>query len=86
MIERLLEKEKRFGEPDYSRAMQEILAASEKLSKYLQPEGKRLLDELSDAYTRRETTVMEAAFREGFCQATLLALDVLIYQAELPED
>ena len=29
---------------------------------------------------------MEAAFREGFCQAALLALDVLIYQAGLPED
>ena len=53
MIERLLEKEKRFGEPDYSRAMQEILAASEKLSEYLRPEGKELLDKLSDAYTRR---------------------------------
>ena len=29
---------------------------------------------------------MEAAFREGFCQATLLALDVLVYQAGLPEE
>ena len=29
---------------------------------------------------------MEAAFREGFCQAVLLALDVLAYQADLPED
>ena len=44
------------------------------------------LEKLGDAYGQRERVVMEAAFREGFCQAALLALDVLVYQAGLPED
>ena len=48
--------------------------------------GRHWLEKLGDAYGQRERVVMEAAFREGFCRAALLALDVLAYQAGLPED
>ena len=86
MIEHLLESEKRFGEPAYSRATAEILRASETLSHLLDTEGAAWLEKLSENYIRREQTIMESAFRDGFCRAALLVADVLSYQAERPED
>ena len=86
MIEHLLEYEKRFGEPEYSHATAEILRVSEALAQRLDAEGAAWLEKLSESYIRRERAIMEGAFREGFCRAALLALDVLAYQAGLPED
>ena len=86
MIEHLLESEKRFGEPEYSRATAEILRASETLSHLLDTEGAAWLEKLSESYIRRERTIMEGAFRDGFCRAALLAADVLAYRSEQPED
>lgn len=86
MIEHLLESEKRFGEPEYSRATAEILRASEALAHRLDTEGAAWLEKLSESYIRRERAIMEGAFREGFCRAALLAADVLAYRSEQPED
>ena len=86
MIEHLLESEKRFGEPEYSRATAEILRASETLSHLLDTEGAAWLEKLSESYIRRERTIMEGAFRDGFCRAALLAADVLAYRSEQLED
>ena len=86
MIEHLLESEKRFGEPAYSHATAEILRASEALAQRLDTEGAAWLEKLSESYIQREQTIMESAFREGFCRAALLVADVLAYQAEQPED
>ena len=86
MIEHLLEYEKRFGEPEYSRATAEILRVSEALAHRLDTEGAAWLEKLSESYIQREQTIMESAFREGFCRAALLAADVLAYRAERPED
>ena len=86
MIERLLDGERQLGGEESRRAIGDILAASDALASCLDKAGKQWLEKLGDAYGRRERSVMEAAFREGFCQAVLLALDVLAYQADLPED
>ena len=86
MIEHLLEYEKRFGEPEYSRATAEILRVSEALAHRLDTEGAAWLEKLSESYIRRERAIMEGAFREGFCRAALLAADVLAYRAEQLED
>ena len=86
MIERLLDGERQLGGEAYHSAMAQILEAGDALSNHLDDTGRHWLEKLGDAYGQRERVVMEAAFREGFCQAALLALDVLVYQAGLPED
>lgn len=86
MVERLLDRERQLGGEAYHSAMTQILEAGDALINLLDNAGREWLEKLGDAYGRRERVVMEAAFREGFCQAALLALDVLIYQAGLPED
>ena len=86
MVERLLNGEKRPSGEAYRRATVQILEAENELSQRLAVQDRQWLEKLGDAYGQRERVVMEAAFREGFCQAVLLALDVLAYQAGLPED
>lgn len=86
MIERLLEAEGRLGEPAYSQAAGQILQAQRELAASLDEAGRELLEKLEAAYIRREGIVMEAAFREGFCTAALLALDVWAYRREVPEN
>ena len=86
MVERLLDGERQLGGKAYHSSMAQILEATDTLINRLDDVGRQWLEKLGDAYGQRERVVMEAAFREGFCQAALLALDVLVYQAELPED
>ena len=86
MVERLLDGERQLGGQAYHNAMAQILEVGDVLSNLLNDTGRQWLEKLGDAYGQRERVVMKAAFREGFCQAALLALDVLVYQAELPEE
>ena len=86
MVERLLDGERQLGGEAYHSAMAKILEAGDALTNLLDNTGREWLEKLGDAYGQRERAVMEAAFREGFCQAALLAMDVLIYQAGLPEE
>ena len=86
MVERLLDGERQLGGGAYHSSMAQILGATGTLINRLDGVGRQWLEKLGDAYGQRERVVMEAAFREGFCQATLLALDVLVYQAGLPEE
>ena len=80
MVERLLDRERQLGGEAYHSAMAQILEAGDALSNLLDDTGRQWLEKLGDAYGQRERVVMEAAFLEGFCQAALLALDVLVYQ------
>ena len=86
MIERLLEGGRRFGGSAYQTAAEEILRAEAELNGSLGAQGKELLEKLEAAYIRREGIVMAAAFREGFCTAALLALDVWAYRREAPDN
>ena len=86
MVERLLDRERQLGGEAYHSSMAQVLEATDTLINRLDDVGRQWLEKLGDAYGQRERVVMEAAFREGFCQAALLAMDVLIYQAGLPEE
>ena len=79
MIEHLLESEKRFGEPEYSAAGRIIEAKGTALRQRLGTEESDWLEQLEDAYLRRECAVIDGAFRSGLCRAVLLALEVLEY-------
>ena len=80
MIQRLREEGRRFGEPEYSAAGRMIEANGTALRRRLGPEELAWLEQLEDAYLRRECAVIEGAFRSGFCRAVLLALEVLEYR------
>ena len=86
MVERLLDGERQLGGEAYHSSMAQILEATDTLINRLDDVARQWLEKLGDAYGQRDRVVMEAAFREGFCQAALLAMDVLIYQAGLPEE
>lgn len=77
MVERLLDGERQLGGEAYHSSMAQILEATDTLINRLDDVGRQWLEKLGDAYGRRERAVTEAAFREGFCQAALLALDIL---------
>ena len=77
MIERLMQEEARYGEPEYSRRSTEIVQATRALCETLDAEEKQHLAQLEDAYQARETAAIRSAFQEGFCVAVRLALDVL---------
>ena len=83
MIRNLLDESRRFGEPEYSAAGKIVEAKAAALRQRLGKEEAGWLEEMEDAYARREGAVMAEAFRSGFCQAALLGLDVLEYHIAL---
>lgn len=79
MIQRLREDDRRFGEPEYSAAGKVIETSGTALRQRLGAEELGWLEQMEDAYLRRERTVIDGAFRSGFCRAILLALEVVEY-------
>ena len=79
MIERLFDRECRYGEPGYGLALEEIISAKELLLGLLDNAGKEQMERLTDAYLRQENAMALGAFTEGFCIAAGLALDVREY-------
>ena len=80
MIQRLREDGRRFGEPEYSAAGRAIETSGTALRQRLGTEELGWLEQMEDAYLRRERAVIDGAFRSGFCRAVLLALEVLEYR------
>ncbi|RHR11055.1 hypothetical protein DWX58_00915 [Pseudoflavonifractor sp. AF19-9AC] len=77
MIERLMQEDPRYGEPEYSQRSAEIVRATRALCETLDAEEKQHLTRLENAYQLREAAAIRSAFQEGFCVAVQLALDVL---------
>ncbi len=72
MMERLMNQEHPYGEPEYSRLSEEIAKLKTLLCGQLDTDGKRNLDQLSDIYVHQETAVLRDAFSEGFWTAVEL--------------
>lgn len=83
MIEKLLDEEYPYGEPEYSRIAKQITGLKTSLEMQLTPEGKDLLEQISDAYLHQNTIVIKDAFMDGFCTAFEIILDVFSH-IELP--
>ena len=77
MIERLMQAEARYGEPEYSQKSAEIDQITRALYEILDADEKQRLAQLEEAYQAREAAAIRSAFQEGFCAAVRLALDVL---------
>lgn len=75
MIERLMNLERPYGEPEYSRLAEEITRLKQQLSGQLNQEGVQCLEQLTDFYVRQETSVLRDAFADGFWSAVELMLE-----------
>jgi len=80
MIERLMNQEFRYGEPEYSHLEKEIQEMKDVLAKQLDEEGWKLLDQLSSAYIRQGHAMLNNAFADGFCTAVKLMMDVILHE------
>lgn len=75
MIERLMNLERPYGEPEYSRLAEKITQLKQQLAGQVDQEGVRWLERLSDLYIRQETAVLRDAFADGFWSAVELMLE-----------
>lgn len=75
MIERLINLERPYGEPEYSRLSEQIMRLKQELITQLDQEGKDKLEELADTYIRQETVILCDAFADGFWSAIELMLE-----------
>lgn len=77
MIERLMDMERLYGEPEYGKLSQQIIHLRKMLEKQLDEEGVAYLERLSDAYIRQGSVALTDAFADGFWCAVEIALDYL---------
>lgn len=75
MVERLINLERPYGEPEYSRLSEQITQLKQELIIQLDQEGRERLEQLTDAYLRQENAVLRDAFADGFWSAVELMLE-----------
>lgn len=75
MLERLMNPERPYGEPQYSKLSEQISEMRHKLNGQLESEGQSCLEELSNAYIRQGNTMLPNAFADGFWTAVELMLE-----------
>ena len=75
MIERLMDMERSYGEPEYGRLSQQITQLRRTLERQLDQEGLADLERLSDGYIRQGGILLRSGFTEGFCCAVELMLE-----------
>jgi len=64
-------------DPSYTKAMEDLLSAEERLALLLDESGQQSFSALTDAYARLSGAMTERAFHDGFCTAMELIFDVL---------
>jgi len=75
MIERLMNLERPYGEPEYDKLSKEISELRDSLCDKLDQDGKKWLEQMADTCVRRETAVLRDAFADGFWTAVELILE-----------
>lgn len=69
MIERLMNPERPYGEPEYSRLSEQITQLKQELIIQLDQEGEDRLEQLTDTFLHQENAVLRDAFSDGFWSA-----------------
>lgn len=72
MIERLMNLERPYGEPEYSKLSAQISQMKQQLCEQLNQEGKDWLEQLTDTFMRQEPLILRDAFADGFWTAVEL--------------
>jgi len=75
-IDRLIDFEYAYGEPEYSNLAKSASCIQQKLSLTLNPQENALLQQLIDVYTAQYMPITRDAFRNGFCTAITLLNEV----------
>lgn len=75
MLERLMNAERSYGEPQYSNLSEQIAYLVQQLNLRLDKDGMKLLDELCDTYIRQGSAMLPDAFEDGFWTAVELMLE-----------
>ena len=75
MIEKLMNPERPYGEPDYSKLTEQINQLRGSISTQLPPQSQNEMEQLADAYIRRETAALSDAFADGFWAGLELMLE-----------
>lgn len=75
MIERLMNLERPYGEPEYSKLSTQIAQLKQQLCGQLSLQGQEQLEQLSDAYLAQSAALVERSFVDGFCATVDLAMD-----------
>lgn len=75
MIEQLINMERPYGEPAYSKQSEEISRLKNLLCSQLNCEDREHLEQLTNAYLRQENAVLRDAFADGFWTAVELMLE-----------
>lgn len=75
MIEKLMNPEHPYGEPQYSRLSEQINQLQQSISAQLPLQNQKQMEQLADAYIRRETAVLHDAFADGFWTGLELMLE-----------
>ena len=77
MIEKLMNPELPYGEPEYSEIGKEINSLMERLATKLETADRLLLEQLADLHAHRANVVAEDTYVAGFCAALDLVVDYL---------
>ena len=75
MIERFMDCERPYGEPQYSQLSKQISSLCQQLNAQLDKDGQILLEHLSSAYIRQGNTMLPDAYADGFWTAVELMLE-----------
>ena len=77
VIERLFPEEFPFGEPEYSALSARAEQLREELSRLLDENGRKLLEELIETHLRMGNTGLRGAFREGVLTGGKLVREIV---------
>ena len=77
MIEKMMNPELPYGEPEYSELGREINDLMERLAAKMDADDRPLLEQLADLHAHRANVVAEDTYVAGFCAAVDLVLDYL---------
>ena len=80
MTERLMNPERPYGEPEYSKLSAEISLQKSFLRSQLDQEGQRGLEKLSDTYIHQGNMMLSDAFADGFWTAVKLMLEFMDWE------
>lgn len=76
VIDRLMDCERSYGEPEYSQLAEKASRIQQELALTLESSENALLQQLIDIYTEQYMPIVRDAFREGFCTAANLLNEV----------
>ncbi len=81
MIERLMDLKEPGMEPEYRKLTEQIIKLKQRLTKQLDAEGVRQLENLTEAYLAQSEILLKREFYEGFCTAIDLILDYFEFRS-----